>query len=65
MEYLIDKESEILWYKDEVSKDSDEVSKELNYWSSPEITEYIIGEWNDIPLGKFTKYASDFDMHNR
>ena len=63
MEYLLDDKCEILWYRDDRSKDSDFVSAELDYWQSHAITKYIIGRGNDIQLGTFSRCASSFDKN--
>ena len=55
MECLNDEISEIFWYKDDFSYESDEINKELNSWRSPRLTEYISNSLDRQPLGEFMR----------
>lgn len=66
MESFIDNDAEILWYKDDLDYDSNQVNDELNSWKSARIKEYIT-DCDREPLGDFlrdstrdTKGASQF-----
>ena len=54
MESFIDNDAEILWYKDDLDYDSNQVNDELNSWKSANINEFIT-DCSKQPLGDFLR----------
>ena len=60
MDYLVDKQKDIIWVKEDESRETREMADEIDYWKSPDISGYII---ESTPLGKFVRWASDLRRH--